>query len=116
MRINEDTASKKWILPLRENLKILTISKFIQAKLNLASLMLYDPYPFRNKLLEAVNTASPLKVGIIDRISYSKGIVRLFNLLAYFEQTKIDDVLFYLFGEADEKIINDEIFKKPSRY
>lgn len=111
VRINEDTASERWVLPVPENLTIITISKFIQSKLNFTSIMLYDPYPFRNKISGTVHPVSPIKVGIIGRISYSKGIIHLVNLLTYIKQTKTDNILFYLFGEADENIIKDDFFK-----
>jgi glycosyltransferase involved in cell wall biosynthesis len=114
VRILEDTKSNRWKLKPLKNTKILTISKFIKLHIKEESTLIYDPYIFKNNNPLNYNSPhTPLKIGIIGRITKSKGIDKLLLILERIRKDDKSDLFqFCLFGdiskvESEKSLIHD---------
>lgn len=107
VRIIEDTKKKRWGGKCPQNLKVVSISRFIQNKLSIPSRLIYDPYPFsENALIVERDRAKSLHVGIIGRISESKGVDNILELLGLVEKNGCADLFcFHFFGEPTIEVL-----------
>ena len=100
-------------LELSKNIKLIAISNFVKRKLTHHSQMVFDPYPFRLEK-HAVNhiISNKLFVGIIGRVTESKGSLVILDLLN--EIRKCADkpnFKFIFYGEILDQNFNTEIGK-----
>ena len=108
LRILEDTKLERWSKELPHNVKLVSISKFIQGKVPFPSVQLYDPYPFSDKFFfnNLRESANPFKIGIIGRIGYSKGFEYILELLGHPWLLKNrPNWEFFFYGEMTSEII-----------
>ncbi len=105
VRIREDAQASRWH-HLRKNVQIITISRYIHDLLPMASILLYDSYMFSNEGNKpSINKiAEPLRVGVIGRLSSTKGVFELLELLKLTASKKAGKFHFYLFGEEGSDI------------
>lgn len=105
VRLSEDAAPERWPANgVPGNITVVAISDFIRNKLPVASTLIYDLYrfselppPHSNKLPEV------LKVGIIGRLTLSKGISKLPEVLQSLNRRDAKaSIEFHLFGEESE--------------
>lgn len=118
VRILEDTDSNRWKFKPLKNIKILTISKFIKTHLNEQSILLYDPYFFKTqKPTTNSYLAPPLKIGIIGRVTKTKGIDKLLLILEQIKkENKTDLYQFCLFGDISKNIEECSLIKNIMIY
>lgn len=97
VRILEDTRTGRWAKKT-SNLEIVTISRFIQRRLEPGSRMIYDPYPF-SALAPArqVERKEVYSVGVIGRVSFSKGIGNIIQLLEHIRENGCEAKFRFLF-------------------
>jgi glycosyltransferase involved in cell wall biosynthesis len=105
IRIKEDTEPSRW-KKSRSNVQLITISQFIQDLLPIKSTLLYDSFSFSDKRIRLKGnvTNQPLRVGIIGRISYSKGVTELIELLNILKVHGRNSYEIYLFGDEGSDI------------
>jgi hypothetical protein len=118
VRIKEDTEPSRW-KKTRDNVQLITISHFIKDLLPLESTLLYDSFRFSEKTIGLKENIinRPLKVGIIGRISYSKGVNELRELLKFLNIHGRNCYQIFLFGEEGSDIkgtgLLEEILEYP---
>jgi len=102
-RLNEDAAPHRWRKKNPPNLTVFAISKFIQEQLPFRSLLIYDPYPFKTQYKVKPAAEQGFRIGVIGRLSVSKGFDQLIDLL---KAGKMKECVYdyLLFGEADEEL------------
>lgn len=84
VRMNEDTDPARWPSHPLPNLRPIAISEFIQYKLPLPAICIADPYRFTDRPMRTEkNDPTGLTVGIIGRITVTKGLNRLLQLVEY---------------------------------
>lgn len=107
VRILEDTGKERWRKQLSKNVSVLSISNFIQSQLPVPSRLVYDPYPFCDSSIpKQQRVQNFLRVGIIGRISESKGISNILQVLRIIEENACADLFcFHFFGEMTNDII-----------
>jgi glycosyltransferase involved in cell wall biosynthesis len=82
VRIVEDTARERWFIKPGKNVTILAISNYLATKLPCHSTVLYDPFPFSQRTETIKNVEKgKIVIGIIGRITLTKGLSRLIDLL-----------------------------------
>lgn len=111
IRINEDTNPARWQMKIPSNLKIFTISKYLQSKFNKHSICIYDPFSFSD-----TNTVHSIKteknvIGVIGRISIGKGFEQLSNFIHYINKASNSGFAFKLSGNPDAEILSDIRFQ-----
>lgn len=102
VRILEDTIKTRWPNAIPNNLSIVSISSFIQEALPVPSTLLYDIYKFEPIELPKAffRDQAALRIGIIGRITLSKGLNQLVLILEALEiRGFISEFDFYLFGD-----------------
>lgn len=105
IRMFEDTLPARWPAQdsIPDNLKLIAISGFIAAQLNQPAALIYDSYDMNRKerrLDPSAGTNRPLVVGIVGRVTPTKGIARLPGLIDALQQAGFADrFTFRLFGE-----------------
>ena len=82
------------------NMKLIVVSNFLAKKLNKPCEVIHDGYHFERQEVFQLNNPSKIKVGIVGRVTNSKGIHHLIELL------KLDNpnVGFHLFGHMDSNL------------
>jgi hypothetical protein len=101
IRILEDIARIPANLP--SNIKIVTISNFMMELIDkrYCPILIYDPFTF-SKIDGIRNRANkPLRIGIIGRISFNKGLNEIYNLvksISIGDELNSKDVNFLFFG------------------
>jgi glycosyltransferase involved in cell wall biosynthesis len=101
IRLIEDTDAARWLFNPGKNVELISISTFIKNRMHFESRLLADPYMF-NSYTTAIETSVtiPLRIGIIGRVSYSKGFQYLTNLLLFLKRNQLQQkFVFYLFGD-----------------
>jgi glycosyltransferase involved in cell wall biosynthesis len=93
-------SKKKWII--RNNFTFVCISKTVRNSLNLSSVLLYDGYEF-DLLLPFKKNINYNRIGLIGRVTYTKGVALVLNLLDLLEKDKE----FYFFGEISDDVLDD---------
>ncbi|MHA4808313.1 glycosyltransferase [Flavitalea flava] len=104
VRMMEDTADSRWSSKHLSNVRVIAISEYIKEKLPLPSTLIYDPYCFTEKppVMQPLQPGK-LVIGIIGRITATKGIGKLLQLLEYPELSGSNGPFFFhLYGEASE--------------
>jgi glycosyltransferase involved in cell wall biosynthesis len=81
-------------------MKLIVVSNFLAKKLNKPCEVIHDGYHFERQEVFQLNNPSKIKVGIVGRVTNSKGIHHLIELL------KLDNpnVGFHLFGHMDSNL------------
>jgi len=106
VRITEDTLSSRWPAAPLPNLRLISISRYIADKLALPSELIGDPYLFGDRAVRREKkVSSVLTVGVIGRITLTKGLDKLVQLVeaaAGGEHTR--HIRFILFGDASSAV------------
>lgn len=97
VRILEDTHR---INLAKHNLKVITISQTIQCKVKVSNHLVYDGYHFNEKRRWQIPNSSKLRVGVVGRVTASKGI-DLFTE-SFFNECG-SHIEFHFFGDIDFK-------------
>lgn len=118
VRMLEDTNPKRWPIIPPKNLHIISISNFINSNLKLQSRVIYDPYPFSEILIPNIKPKdSKLIVGIIGRITVSKGLRRLLSILEHLKFSNQDEKFeFYLYGEVSSDVEDNILVDNLKKY
>lgn len=100
VRIKEDAETSRW-KRIPGNVQVITISKYMRDLLPMESTLLYDSYIFSK---QGTGThvgviENPLRVGVIGRISSTKGVYELLEVLQWIQSLSPKHYHFYLFGE-----------------
>lgn len=100
VRIVEDAAKSRWKVKPGKNVTLLSISNYLAALLPYPSEVLYDPFPFSYDLKENNHIEKEqIFIGIIGRITLTKGLNHLVDLLTLIKQKGKENKLhFKLFG------------------
>lgn len=107
IRIIEDTDSSRLPKILPGNVTIISISKFIQSRISLKSILLYDLYNFSSKNITIRSTSNTLNVAIIGRISITKGVKDLYKIALAIGKMPVK---FHLYGLPSNEIIDTSLF------
>ncbi|HUQ66870.1 MAG TPA: glycosyltransferase [Flavitalea sp.] len=104
VRLVEDTCKGRWpqLKNQLTNITVLSVSQYISERLPLQNIQLYDPYKFDRTVVSGryAHSDAPLKVGIIGRISKTKGINIIIDLLELIKfNGKEEQFMFYFYGE-----------------
>jgi len=102
VRMNEDTEPARWPSHPLPNLQLIGISGFIEHRLPLPAVCIVDPYRFTDRYLwREKKVPSILKIGIIGRITVTKGLNKLIQLAGHAAKDPAAARLrFSLFGDA----------------
>ncbi len=107
VRIIEDTSR---FVKISQNVRVICISKTIKKRLSVPSHLIYDGYEFNKMAHWAIRKESKiLKVGIVGRVTKSKGINLLTKQFIEIAGSNID---FHFFGDVDSHFEKSEEFKK----
>lgn len=102
VRILEDTVVGRLPARILSNLNVFTITKFIQSRVSYPSTLIYDGYAFKRKSgFTEKSLNSIFKIGMVGRISISKGIDHLLPILEIFDLKSTSDIQIHLFGSLD---------------
>jgi glycosyltransferase involved in cell wall biosynthesis len=114
VRLTEDTVKDRWIVKPGKNVAILSISNYIVNHLPFTSTLLYDPYPFGKLSLPKTSTQKQfINIGVIGRITYTKGMNYLLDLLTLVKRQRLTDhYKFSLFGTLSEDAIAGGVEEK----
>lgn len=105
VRIIEDVSPSRWPIIPSKNLTLISISKFIQSALHFDSTLIYDPFFFSKSALKNRPLRDCLKIGVIGRITFSKGINKLVSLLNILTKRGLTDrYQFLLYGDISEDV------------
>lgn len=110
VRIIEDTDTKRWIMVPGKNVTVLSISGYIQAALPVSSQLLYDPFHFTESKDPGRQTSETevLRVGVIGRVTRTKGLDRLIELVNVLRAAHIEKkIIFKLFGSISTDAYTD---------
>jgi glycosyltransferase involved in cell wall biosynthesis len=119
VRILEDTAATRWSIPLNHNIVGISVSKYIQELLPVKSLMLHDIYKFNTNIEKdaLILADGPLCVSIIGRVTTSKGIKYLWEVLEQLQhQNRQDEFVFRLFGDLSTTLEDVGIIESLRQY
>ncbi|WP_066221452.1 glycosyltransferase [Formosa haliotis] len=114
VRLTEDT-EKSRLKQIPENVKLISTSEFIAS-------LIYDNVRIESQVVSSParafksdiewNTSyddlEKIKVGVIGRVSKSKGLKEMYEFIDFLEQKKNKDITFFFFGHVDS---SDEIDK-----
>lgn len=115
VRITEDTAVSRWKLFSAANTQLISISKNIEGKLPYPSILLYDLYSFSNKDHRpvALTDRTVLNIGIIGRITFSKGLRELGKFMDYIKKHQTESPYkFKMYGDIPVDLTNDPAIEK----
>ena len=101
VRMNEDTDPSRWPSVALPNVRLIAISRFIENKLPLPAVCITDPYQFDDRPLRRQKAdPSKLTIGIIGRITVTKGLNKLLQLMdCAREKGFAGHLVFRLFGD-----------------
>jgi glycosyltransferase involved in cell wall biosynthesis len=99
VRLIEDTSLGRSPRSIRtNNITVFSVSRFISAKIPVKNTQLYDPYPFeKDETLIRTRRPEVLVVGIIGRLSVSKGIDTIIQLLELVSINNLTDKINFQF-------------------
>lgn len=104
VRIAEDTLPARWKSGVPANLSLVSISDFIARRLPLPSVLVMDPYRFTIRQLRSEKiTPGVLTIGVIGRITASKGLLKLVELVEAAWNIAGHRFQFRLFGDSSRK-------------
>lgn len=114
VRIVEDAAKSRWKVKPGPNVTLISISNYLAAQLPYPSEVLYDPFPFSYDLKENNHIEKEqIIIGIIGRITLTKGLNHLVDLLTLIRQKgKEDKFHFKLFGNISPDAEQSGLDKK----
>ncbi len=101
VRLLEDCDKHRYPFDHLSNIQFITVSDYISNKFPFQSLVLHDGYPFSNMLPWKHTSDSKIKIGIIGRITKTKGFdefISLFNHISYL------DVEFHFYGDVSSDV------------
>ncbi len=99
VRMLEDAQGSRWRKRIPSNVRVISISGSVGQKLPFPSELIYDPYRFSMTRPSPVKKAPHrLIVGIIGRVTATKGLGRLPELLEYLAEGAPGRFVFYLYG------------------
>lgn len=112
VRMLEDSDASRWKGGIPNNLIVLAISKYISEKLPVRNLLLYDAYPFSDKVLPNWSgKLDKVSVAIIGRITKTKGLGLLPGIIDRIRKDGTEgEYIFELYGEMADDILRDELF------
>ena len=118
VRMLEDTEPSRWKYAARDNITLISISRFLQDRLPLPSYQLYDGYHFSEpKVLIAKKNLDVLRVAVIGRITKTKGALPLLKLLKLIDQSKQSaHYTFCLYGEVADDMSGDELLEEIKKF
>jgi len=107
VRLIEDTGLDRWRSSMRtNNITVLSVSSFISSKIPVKDTQLYDPYPFeKDETLIRTRRPDMLVVGVIGRLSVSKGIDTIIRLLQLVSLNNLSDKInFQFYGDITDDV------------
>lgn len=117
VRLLEDTDYSRWPLKRRNNFYVFAVSQFIQFKLKYPSIVIYDGYYFQNMEWDKrKGWVNPFKIGIIGRLTKSKGMDHLIPLLTLMINNSETTLKVILFGDEDKHLKNTEYYNEFRRF
>jgi len=114
IRLLEDIESIRWGNNLPGNLKPVVISEFIRDKFTLPSHFIYDPYQFSNLQAKELDESYqvPFRIGVIGRVTYSKGIVKVFDLATRIRNLGLQDqFVISFYGDISPELLLSDMIK-----
>ena len=119
VRIVEDTQASR-IKRLPPNVVLISISNYIRDLLNTVNTKnirtIYDPYIPKSNNKEIIAPATGLlRVGIIGRVTLTKGLEEIISFCDFLEESKVDYIRIVLYGDLDEHSELVSIFVDKSR-
>jgi hypothetical protein len=119
VRLVEDAQPQRWPYKFNRNLKVLSVSNFIQKILSVENTLIYDPYFFsvdgggqRQKMLR-----TGLQIAVIGRVSATKGIGRIIQLLEVVKEMGYQEVFYFkLYGDIMPDVVENGMYESLKRY
>jgi glycosyltransferase involved in cell wall biosynthesis len=103
VRMLEDTAPVRWRREKTSNLKVISISKYIEQRLPFPSELIYDPYQFSGKAgISVKREPGKLLIGIVGRVTATKGLDKLLDLIDHLDEISSGRFIFHLYGGVSE--------------
>jgi glycosyltransferase involved in cell wall biosynthesis len=117
VRMLEDAQKARWPGGSQKNLQVISISKTVADQLPFSSHLIYDPYRFSDRHPGRVKGSEDrLVIGVIGRITITKGLERLLELVRYIRDQGEGRFIFHLYGsisrEEDNRLV-EELLKSP---
>jgi len=104
VRILEDTESARWLPQKAPNVEVISISRYIEQKLPFPSELMYDAYQFTEKAVISVKKEpDKLLIGVVGRVTATKGLGKLLELIDYLDNDTPGRFIFHLYGGVSEK-------------
>lgn len=105
LRLLEDT-TKDRLVELPENVTLVTVSQFISAEVKHISnkvIQIYDPFSGLEKAKnpKVLSDSFPIKIGVIGRITPTKGLIYILSFLTWLNQKQITILEFHFFGQLE---------------
>lgn len=116
VRLIEDTNIRRWGWAHKPgNIIVISVSKFISDKLPVNNIQLYDPFIFdQNKLhLKHFNPQEKLVIGVIGRLTVSKGIDRIIQLLQLINRNNLENKFYFQFyGDVMDDVADSALYEQ----
>ena len=112
VRMLEDAQESRWRKRLPSNVRVISISGSVGQKLPFPSELIYDPYRFSaSRPVPVKKDPNRLVIGIIGRVTVTKGLGRLPELSEYLSEHAPGRFVFYLYGgisatEGDKELVD----------
>lgn len=118
VRLMEDCNSSRWPQKPTSNISIISISNFIRNIFPFKSIFIYDPYPFSiNDKLPDKLLKNKLIVGIIGRITVTKGVGKLLEILKEIKNHQLtDQIEFHFYGQISEGKAENDLCDALQKY
>lgn len=111
IRIFEDTNTARWIRKPTSNISFIVVSRYIQRCFPEVSELIYDPYEFKGVAASdrSQKGITRMRVGIIGRITFSKGISLLVDLLHVIRNNGLQEKYEFVFiGNVSDDVKDSE--------
>lgn len=103
VRMLEDTEAARWRRGKASNIKVISISRYIEQRLPFPSELIYDPYQFTEKAVVPVKKEpGQLLIGVVGRVTATKGLGKLLELIDYLDKDFPGRFIFHLYGGVSE--------------
>lgn len=113
IRMLEDAHESRWGKRMPANVRVVSISESVAQKLPFPSELIYDPYRFTPVRAAAQRKdAGRLIIGIIGRVTGTKGLGRLPELSAFLDAQAPGRFVFQLYGGASDAEGDKELIDK----
>ncbi|WP_332732985.1 glycosyltransferase [Flavihumibacter sp.] len=117
VRIIEDTKTQRWFLKPGSNVRFISVSDYIRQNLPFPSILLYDPFNFEGKEIPPLHFSGPLRIGVIGRLTFTKGIETFTELFSMIERKGLGSMFNFIFyGEVSEDVKESDWLNKNSTY